>query len=267
MTNTKFRKRALLSSVAMLLVALVALGSATFAWFSTKQAADATGLSGGTTKASSLVIKEEWADDWANSIEFDATTADVTTSLTPVTFNGTTWKTGTAAGYDLGYRGDALSEVSVSNTYAAYTTVYVKYGEAADPAVAEKDLTVKVTPKSDTSVDALKFVRVAIVPAVDNTNAPTKLSNAAKILGSDKNDFAKNPDSYSAANMTASASTTAVDALYSDAALNLGNMTNGTAYLFNIYVYYEGTDKDCIDSNAGLSVDDFKFDFGVTDHA
>ena len=30
MTNTKFRKRALLSSVAMLLVALVALGSATF---------------------------------------------------------------------------------------------------------------------------------------------------------------------------------------------------------------------------------------------
>ena len=35
MTNTKFRKRALLSSVAMMLVALVAIGSATFAWFAT----------------------------------------------------------------------------------------------------------------------------------------------------------------------------------------------------------------------------------------
>ncbi len=33
MTNTKFRRRALVSSIAMLLVALVALGSATFAWF------------------------------------------------------------------------------------------------------------------------------------------------------------------------------------------------------------------------------------------
>ena len=44
MTNTKFRKRALLSSVAMLLVALVALGSATFAWFTENPQVTASGI-------------------------------------------------------------------------------------------------------------------------------------------------------------------------------------------------------------------------------
>ena len=45
MTNTKFRRRALLSSVAMLLVALVALGSATFAWFTENPVVTASGIS------------------------------------------------------------------------------------------------------------------------------------------------------------------------------------------------------------------------------
>jgi hypothetical protein len=44
MTNTKFRKKALLSSVAMLLVALVALGSATFAWFASNPTVTASGI-------------------------------------------------------------------------------------------------------------------------------------------------------------------------------------------------------------------------------
>ena len=57
MTNTKFRKRALLSSVAMLLVALVALGSATFAWFTSNPAANATGIKYSTTTGTGLLAK------------------------------------------------------------------------------------------------------------------------------------------------------------------------------------------------------------------
>ncbi len=56
MTNTKFRKRALLSSVAMLLVALVALGSATFAWFTSLPTANAQGLTMKATAAQGLVV-------------------------------------------------------------------------------------------------------------------------------------------------------------------------------------------------------------------
>ena len=59
MTNTKFRKRALLSSVAMLLVALVALGSATFAWFVANPTATASGLAIKTEAAPGLVIASE----------------------------------------------------------------------------------------------------------------------------------------------------------------------------------------------------------------
>ena len=51
------RKKMLLSSVAMLLVAMVALGSATFAWFTTNPNATASGLQMKATAAKGLVIK------------------------------------------------------------------------------------------------------------------------------------------------------------------------------------------------------------------
>ena len=59
MTNTKFRRRALISSVAMLLVALVALGSATFAWFVANPTASASGLVMTTQAAPGIAIASE----------------------------------------------------------------------------------------------------------------------------------------------------------------------------------------------------------------
>ena len=56
MKNTTFRKKALLSSVAMLLVALVALGSATFAWFTANPDSSAEGLSMETNTSTGLVV-------------------------------------------------------------------------------------------------------------------------------------------------------------------------------------------------------------------
>ncbi len=67
MKNTTFRKKALLSSVAMLLVALVALGSATFAWFAANPNADATGISAKTTASSGLVIATDTEKDWSHN--------------------------------------------------------------------------------------------------------------------------------------------------------------------------------------------------------
>jgi hypothetical protein len=67
MTNTSLRKKALLSSVAMMLVALVALGSATFAWFAVDPHVSTTDSLKMTTKASTgikLLSKSEY-DLWA----------------------------------------------------------------------------------------------------------------------------------------------------------------------------------------------------------
>lgn len=63
MTNTKFRKRALLSSVAMLLVALVALGSATFAWFVANPTVTASGLKLETSAAAGLAVASKSVKD------------------------------------------------------------------------------------------------------------------------------------------------------------------------------------------------------------
>lgn len=273
MTNTKFRKRMLLSSVAMLLVALVALGSATFAWFSTRTNATAYGFTAATTKASNLSIKETSSDPWASDIEFKVATADPANSLTPITTsNGTAWKIATAAGQDLGYAENAaaLTDQAVNTTYMAYSTLYVKYGETATPAAADKDLTVTVNAKTGADTTRLDYVRVALVPVAEGNDA-SALGSSAVIFGNAKDDFAKNPTDWvkpasGSSAPTPSATTSAVTNLFGNTAVNLGNMTNGTIYKYNVYVYFEGTDVHCKDSNAGGSLDDFQFEFNVANH-
>ena len=67
MTNTKFRKRALLSSVAMLLVAFIALGSATFAWFVANPTATASGLKMQTKADAGIAIASKSILDLVNN--------------------------------------------------------------------------------------------------------------------------------------------------------------------------------------------------------
>ncbi|MCA9745179.1 MAG: hypothetical protein KC459_02915, partial [Ruminococcus sp.] len=57
--KTKSRKRLLISSVAMLLVAMLALGTATFAWFTQNTSATADGITVRTSKTSSLKISDD----------------------------------------------------------------------------------------------------------------------------------------------------------------------------------------------------------------
>ena len=54
--KTNSRKRLLVSSVAMLLVAMLALGTATYAWFTQNTQATADNLSVKTVKASELKL-------------------------------------------------------------------------------------------------------------------------------------------------------------------------------------------------------------------
>ena len=76
----KSRKKMLLSSIAMLLVALIALGSATFAWYITQTSVTANEMSVSAAKAEGLEIRKytgaklandgSWGD-WTTSIELD----------------------------------------------------------------------------------------------------------------------------------------------------------------------------------------------------
>ena len=71
---TKSRKKMLLSSIAMLLVALVALGSATFAWYITNNEVTAKTSQFSAASAEGLVIRqldstETSERDWTNKLE------------------------------------------------------------------------------------------------------------------------------------------------------------------------------------------------------
>lgn len=67
MKHTHSRKKMLLSSIAMLLVALVALGSATYAWFTANPNASASGVKLRTTAAAGLVIRTDTDTTWSHN--------------------------------------------------------------------------------------------------------------------------------------------------------------------------------------------------------
>ena len=279
MKNTTFRRRALVSSVAMLLVAMLALGSATFAWFSVRPDASATGLVAATTKASSLQIKELKDDNWASEITFDSNNYSPG-NLNPVTFDGTNWKTASAEAYDSSFAKQAsdLSTVtlpSANSSYAAWSTVYVKYGEYVNDTTKEKDLTLTIAAPSNSGgndANALSFVRVAVVPAaaiVSGDNA-LALGSSAVIFGQTLDgDFSADPTAWihGASASNASATTSAATNVFgNNGTANLGNMINGRIYGFYVYAYYEGTDPDCKDSTAGQTLNNFVFTFNTADH-
>lgn len=97
MTNTKFRKRALLSSVAMLLVALVALGSATFAWFVDDPTAKASGISGTAQTATGLLIKTSTDSTWSHNAILANGITDPIIFAPATTSNGSTYFSAKAA--------------------------------------------------------------------------------------------------------------------------------------------------------------------------
>ena len=90
-TKQSFRKKALLSSVAMLLVAAVAVGSATFAWFTHNDKATANGIYIKTMRGSSLEVSGHDIS-WGPIIEYKFGSSSDAKSLFPAsTTDGSTW--------------------------------------------------------------------------------------------------------------------------------------------------------------------------------
>ena len=83
------RRRVLISSVAMLLVAIVALGTSTYAWFTNATTAKANGISVTANAAKGLQIRTEAGDDkwgtnqtWATPQNFDNTISPLSVPYT-----------------------------------------------------------------------------------------------------------------------------------------------------------------------------------------
>ena len=284
MTNTKFRKRALLSSVAMLLVALVALGSATFAWFNTQNQASAKTITAKTTKSSDITLSEDAGSalsPYTHDLHFSANsfngannklaTLGETTDLIPVTTKDfSTWYKVKAADSNVGYATDTYENASTNTVSEVKTSkLYIK---------STTKQNIKITPTCTSDEKTGKMVRLALVPiAADNTNITQKLDtkpviwydaalndrSATKWNAADQNNTAQPQWTASATTYnegTADAATSTASTLYNSlsAAHTIGEFDPGQGdaaiVAYDVYVWIEGTDFDCVDSKAGSAI-------------
>ena len=280
MKNTTFRKKALLSSVAMLLVALVALGSATFAWFTSNPNADATGLKLKTTAASGLVIRTTTDPNWSHNALLDAVddTADNGTKVVPnpdvrdfqpVSQNQDDGTFVTTAAKVSGEYGRDTGDVSTGKPAAAITTAQTGmyyservYFRLSDGSKAEDDVTINLTGVSIDVADGATMggcIRVAVAKPNGEVIATyaTEESSENGVLTT------TGEDEWTKFGLVGDQKT---DAVYTGA-LSTESAQDKAPYVV-VYVYLDGQDTNCFsdrvgDVNSKLIIDGVTVDFGL----
>lgn len=260
------RKRALISSVAMLLVAMVALGTATFAWFTKSSSATAGGVTVRTVKASDLKIqnsKSGWVDSF--SYGFDDTLKPASSA------NGADWFTAEAKEKDKYNAADVnATDISSKIDWAVKTANSNGTATATNTNgyVFKEQLNIK--NEGDAAINNVKikfslagavamttgrnYLRVAVVPVSSRGADPT---------ADDFNDgvYAGGNDTAAAfTNISKATSTVTATSAAGTAEVSVANkLTKNEEKFFNIYVWFEGQDTDCYDLNAGNYINNLSF--------
>ena len=239
MKNT--RKKLLVSSVAMLSVAAISLSSATFAWFTSSTTTTANGLNVKTIQSSELVISKS-DKNWGQTIDY----AQNNKVLRPASSDtGTAWFTATAANKgSYAKDGDFTSVASELGSY-----VYKEQLNIANKgAAAVKDVKITITNFNN------NYGRIALVPADANGNETGTFANCVYDTEGEKYEAAKS----TTATTEITPSTETVITVGELAGKAEGSDLGGAAY-YNLYVWFEGQDTDCYDTNAGQSIGDITF--------
>ncbi len=152
MKHSTFRKSSLISSVALLLVAIVALSGATFAWFSSNDSTKASGIQMTASAASGLYIAKTnaasladiAASDWKGSINFGHTLGEARpTSPNFATITNASFITTKTDNADGSYDGAAGMDATVNDDYVA-EHFWVK-GDATTTATLEATISITGT--------------------------------------------------------------------------------------------------------------------------
>lgn len=265
--KTNSRKRLLVSSVAMLLVAMLALGTATYAWFTTDSTTTASGINVQTTKKSTLVVSSvdsEWTDNLNYGLD---------KPLSPASSNdGINWYKAEADSITdyKATNGEKISDPQTSNGNVYIDMLNVK-NEGAE-AAKEVHITANL---NETKTNGVNYVRVALVPAkvkdgetyVDVTDATR--SSATVASASDFTDNMYGTGSAKLVDHVGDDKTSASGAIVADATataakgmaidVNLGKLDSGAAKYYMLMVWFEGQSENCKDANAGNTLKDLTF--------
>lgn len=265
--STKALKTQLLAAIAMVLVASIALGSSTYAWFASNSKVEATGMSVQATTAKNLVISTN-ATLHTDEATTQASAFTGTCTLNPSSvqtlagsqnfFKVTDSKgvdyTGGKAGVDTKFEAATPVTSQISGDVAKHTFYIRVDGTASD---TMKNLYVNsITVTRGTTQDISKALRVGVVcgdngfiyaPITDATTTYNAINKAGTVASVETGIY--KDDTGSALN----ARTTALTAYESTSVL--ANEVKSNAYTqVDIYIWYEGEDDACTSAN-GVSVE------------
>ena len=249
--KTKSRKRLLISSVAMLLVAMLALGTATFAWFTQDTRSYADQINARTSKVSSLVLSKKDRTNWQSHIQYGVDRIMYPASSS----NGSDWFFANASDAASG----AVDNASIKDAKAPGTTTadYVFINELNIKnagAVKVKDVKITFTLQGENS----DYARVALVPiGVDGSaNTTDGTFGTGTVYGKKATPY--QPISSLAGDLGASITPS------TKYEVKVPDLDVDQATYYALYVWFEGQDVDCKDANSGQAIPDLVFDVDGT---
>ncbi len=281
------RKRALISSVAMLLVAMIALGTATFAWFVADPTATATGLKMKTVSGSGLVVLSESQKHFGGTYSHatvlnakDASTANSADfTITPASFNyddtifGTNVKSIDAAS-DNNYAADTTKDVatvtrggwdtdatSLANGGYYMENIYCKVTGGADTAdMSLTGLSISFNAAATDVKNALRVVVTKTDGSVAGTYGIDAEGNAYIISTGTTYQVKENEGTPVKYTQTTQAATLATP-------VSLGDANAAGDAVIKVFVYLDGEDSDCYSriANATELVSNVQVSLALTD--
>ena len=251
---------------------MLALGTATFAWFTTSTTAIASGINVKTIKASELQISKA-TGDWGTTVDYGVQNKVL---LPASTVDGTNWFKANAAvksAFDATASTIAAVGSTEAGTYYFVDQLNVRNNGSAD--VNSVEITFSV-PGNYTRVALVETSAKGTGYANTGTFTASVYDNAGVAYNGIKQlPTGTDPVSLQAADVTAitpsSTGTVSVGTLHGKDYLNAHkanesdpDATTGEAKYYNLYVWFEGQDVQCFDTNAGVVVDDIEFSVSGT---
>lgn len=278
-THLLTKKRALISSVAMLLVAIIALGTATFAWFTQSTTATARGINVRTIKASELQISDVHKN-WGTNVNYkvgydDKLVKGTPTVLMPVSSaDGTNWFKANASDRKSFESAGPASPVEAGEVPQYYFADQLNVRNNGDAPVDN----VQISFKLDRQSTKQGYYRIALVP-VTTTDEVKELAqvDAKKFFDNSKvnvtDELPTLTNIYGQADTNGYQALTGTDVKKNLSAkvmpnkatvVNVGKLEGKTeaktdTKYYNLYVWFEGQDTDCTDVNAGAEIPDITF--------
>lgn len=259
--KTTSRKRLLISSVAMLLVAMLALGTATFAWFTTSTNPYADNFSAKTTKQSTLLLSDSSRTGWTSHLDYHVGNK----TMYPASGNGTSWVKGTASNSLTGVIDqNTLQAVAPSPAQGVIPSDYLfaqelnlKNNGTADI----KDVSIDFYLNTSDNKDAAEYARVALVP-IDGTKV-----TADDYVALGNNVYSTTTKTYNPIIKTDGTEGTQISTkttFHVDVTTGDEVMKPDEVRYYKLYVWFEGQDENCVDALSGQKIPGLKFDVSST---